>query len=77
MIVKYVIRTESNRICDIFLVISQARQFCSFTLPMKCSKTADHWVLAAVAIVLDMGESLFTLFASLTYASHFLMTLIK
>ena len=57
MIVKYVIRTESNRICDIFLVISQARQFCSFTLPMKCSKTADHWALAGVAIVLDIGDA--------------------
>ena len=57
MIVKYVIRTELNRICDIFLVISQARQFCSFTLPMKCSKTAEHWVLAGVAIVLDIRDA--------------------
>jgi len=27
--------------------------------------------------VIDIGESLFTLFASLTYAYHYLMTLIK
>ena len=40
-------------------------------------KYANFWVLVAVVVVVALGESLFTLFASLTYAYHCLMTLIK
>ncbi|KAJ7392745.1 hypothetical protein OS493_010400 [Desmophyllum pertusum] len=41
--------------CPVFM--NRARQCCSFTLPIKCSQTAEHWILAGVAIVLDPGNS--------------------
>lgn len=41
--------------CPVFM--NRARQCCSVTLPIKCSHTAEHWILAGVAIVLDPGNS--------------------
>lgn len=40
--------------CPVFM--NRARQCCAFSLPIKCSKTAEHWILANVALILDPGN---------------------